>query len=173
MSEENDTSVAAPADLEAAATKIQSLARGKKERKKHKERKVQKAASPVSEAQRAAEEMAANAAFADLDAAAVKIQAIARGTTERKKHKERKAKMAQPPPASETKRAQAEGAPNSDDVPAGVQVEEQPNDAVVLGRRKTAQDMSQDEAATFIQTRARGMIDRKKVKETCCPTCGK
>ena len=59
------------AELDKAATRIQSIARGKAERKKHVERKAKKQQQPVqTEAQKAAEEMAANESPAELDKAA-------------------------------------------------------------------------------------------------------
>ena len=78
---------------EGAVVKIQALARGKKERKRHAEwRARREEQGQKSEAERAAEEMAANEAFADLDKAAVKIQALARGKKERRRHVERRAR---------------------------------------------------------------------------------
>ena len=78
---------------EEAVVKIQALARGKKERRRHAERRARREEQgQKSEAERAAEEMAANEAFADLDKAAVKIQALARGKKERKRHAERRAR---------------------------------------------------------------------------------
>ena len=79
--------------LDKEAVKIQALARGKMERKRHAERVARKKVALVSEAEQAAEEMAANEAFADLDKAAVKIQALARGKKERKRHAERVARQ--------------------------------------------------------------------------------
>jgi len=98
------------ADLDQAATKIQAIARGRSERRRHKTRKARNtqreandwplgqrvagrpsAAAPAkTEEEQAAEEMAANQAFEDLDQAATKIQAIARGRSERRRHKTRK-----------------------------------------------------------------------------------
>ena len=102
-------------DLDQAVTKIQAIARGRSERKRHKTRKARntqreandwplgqrvagrpsaaadgREASAQTEEEQAGEEMAANQAFADLDQAATKIQAIARGRSERRRHKTRK-----------------------------------------------------------------------------------
>ena len=68
-----------------AAVQIQSMARGKSERKRHKERQARKQEPVKTEAEQAAEEIAANQAYADLDKAAVKIQSMARGKSERKR----------------------------------------------------------------------------------------
>jgi hypothetical protein len=80
------------ADLDAAAIKIQAVARGKNERRKHRERRVKIKPSIVSEVEKAEEDIAANMAFADLDAAAIKIQAVARGKNERRKNNQRRSK---------------------------------------------------------------------------------
>jgi chromosome segregation ATPase len=79
-------------DADLAVTKIQSIARGKAERKRHEGRKAKKQKPVQTEAEKAAEEMAANQVFADLDKAATKIQSIARGKAERERHTGRKAK---------------------------------------------------------------------------------
>merc|ERR1719199_736928 len=130
---------AAFADLDKAAVKIQSIARGRQERKKHAERKARKKEPPKTEAEKEEEEMEANAAFADLDKAAVKIQSIARGRQERKKHAERKARKKEPPKTE----AEKEG-------------EEMAANAAFA-------DL--DKAAVKIQSIARGKQERKKHAE--------
>jgi hypothetical protein len=126
------------ANLDAAAVKIQAIARGKNERKRHKEKKAKHDIPHVTEEERTAAEMAANQAFADLDAAAVKIQSIARGKAERKKHKEHRQKMETP--VSEAQQAAEEMAAN-------------------------AAFTDLDAAAVKIQAIARGKTERKRHRE--------
>lgn len=75
-------------DQTKAAVKIQSIARGKSERTRHRERETTK---PGEKAETEADGVASKSVddTKDLDAAAVKIQSIARGKSERKRHGER------------------------------------------------------------------------------------
>jgi Ca2+-binding EF-hand superfamily protein/chromosome segregation ATPase len=123
-------------DANLAATKIQSIARGKAERKRHTGRKARKQKPMQTEAEKAAEEMAANQAFADLDKAATKIQSIARGKAERKRHTGRKAKKQKP-----------------------VQTEAE-KEAEEISANQAFADL--DKAATKIQSIARGKAERKR-----------
>ena len=81
------------ADLEQAATKIQALARGKSERRRHKERRERR-----TEAEQAAEEEAATEMYRGLESAAVKIQSRARGMRVRKLHGKRARRSPSPSP---------------------------------------------------------------------------
>ena len=123
--------------MDNAAVKIQSVARGRQERKKHAERKARKKEPPKTEAEKEGEEMAANAAFADLDKAAVKIQSIARGRQERQKHAERKARKNGAPKApvesASTEAAPKAGAPA--EMPADVACAPAPDSAPLLAER--------------------------------------
>ena len=144
----------------------------------------------------------------DWNASAVKIQAIARGKSERQKQKDLKAKMSEPlvsvtgtvrkQTGDEQPSACAEEPPspaplselvseahkllqqlpsseaaallssirNNDTVFKELLSRELLQEGVAgTGGRKMASEMTSDEAATLIQTRARGMIDRKKVKD--------
>ena len=161
-------------DLDQAVTKIQAIARGRSERKRHKTRKARntqreandwplgqrvarrpsaaadgREASAQTEEEQAGEEMAANQAFADLDQAATKIQAIARGRSERRRHKTRK----------EWREERREEAPAR------------------TGEEQAADEISANEmyrglesAAIKIQSRARGMSVRKRHDKRARPS---
>jgi hypothetical protein len=144
----------------------------------------------------------------DWNASAVKIQAIARGKSERQKQKDLKAKMSEPLVSvtdnvrKETGDKQPSACTEEPPSPAPLSelvseahklLQQLPsseaaallssirdNDTVFKGLlprellhefaagtrgQKLASEMTSDEAATLIQTRARGMIDRKKVKD--------
>ena len=161
-------------DLDQAVTKIQAIARGRSERKRHKTRKARntqreandwplgqrvagrpsaaadgREASAQTEEEQAGEEMAANQAFADLDQAATKIQAIARGRSERRRHKTRK----------EWREERREEAPARTE-------EEQAADEI------SANEMYRglESAAIKIQSRARGMSVRKRHDKRARPS---
>ncbi len=92
------------ADLEKAATKIQALARGKSERRRHKERRERR-----TEAEQAAEEEEANEMYRGLESAAVKIQSRARGMRVRKRHG-RRARRSRSPATPRRQEGQDAGA---------------------------------------------------------------
>jgi hypothetical protein len=82
------------ADLDQAATKIQAIARGRSERRRHKTRKEwreerrEEAPARTGEEQ-AADEISANEMYRGLESAAIKIQSRARGMSVRKRHDKR------------------------------------------------------------------------------------
>jgi len=142
------------ADLEAAAVKIQALTRGNMERKKG--RRVKE--PPKSEAEQEAEAIAANELYeerdADLEAAAIKIQALARGNMER-----RKGRRVNEPPTSGAEQDDgvgveedgveeeegAEGADATEPLPSHADTEDQ------KGGAEEAPSHREDEAAEGIE----------------------
>jgi hypothetical protein len=156
-------------DLDAAAVKIQAIARGKSERQKQKDRKSALHTVTADAATQDGKDLDAAAVYAgesvsaddaatqdgkDLDAAAVKIQAIARGKSERQKQKDRKS-------ALHTVTADAATQDGKDLDAAAVYEKES-----MSADDAAAQDGKDlDAAAVKIQAIARGKSERQKQKD--------